>query len=150
MIGKEFVRREIFELCPPELRPSVGRNLMALVRKDLILPAASADSRDDGFRFRHALIRDAAYDGLPKEIRAELHEHFAAQVEAYVGEHELELEEIIGYHLEQAVQCRVELGLLDSATMSSPCVQVRAWRPRVGGRSPAGTSPPLGSCSSAP
>ena len=116
VIGKEFVRREIFELCPPELRPSVGRNLMALVRKDLILPAASANSRDDGFRFRHALIRDAAYDGLPKEIRAELHEHFAAQVEADVGEHELELEEIIGYHLEQAVQCRVELGLLDSAT----------------------------------
>jgi class 3 adenylate cyclase/tetratricopeptide (TPR) repeat protein len=116
VIGKEFVRREIVELCPPELRPTVGRNLMALVRKDLIRPFASAATRDDGFRFRHALIRDAAYDGLPKEIRAELHEHFAAQVDTYVGDQQIEFEEIVGYHLEQAVRCRVDLGRLDSAT----------------------------------
>jgi class 3 adenylate cyclase/tetratricopeptide (TPR) repeat protein len=116
VIGKEFVRREIVELCPPELRPMVGRNLMALVRKDLIRPATSAAARDDGFRFRHALIRDAAYDGLPKEIRAELHENFAAQTETDVGEYEVELDEIIGYHLEQAVRCRVDLGRLGGAT----------------------------------
>ncbi len=101
---------------PTELRPSVGRNLMALVRKDLIRPATSAGARDDGFRFRHALIRDAAYEGLPKEVRAELHECFAGEVEAYFGDYGVELEEIIGYHLEQAVRCRVELGRLDSAT----------------------------------
>jgi class 3 adenylate cyclase/tetratricopeptide (TPR) repeat protein len=116
IIGKEFVRREIVDLCPPELRPSVGRNLMALVRKDLIRPATSADAREDGFRFQHALIRDAAYEGLPKEIRAELHEYFAGQIETYIGEYEVELDEIIGYHLEQAVQCRVDLGRVDRAT----------------------------------
>ncbi|HET9323080.1 MAG TPA: adenylate/guanylate cyclase domain-containing protein [Gaiellaceae bacterium] len=118
VIGKEFVLREIIELCPPELRPNVVRNLMALVRKDLVRPASSTAAREDAFRFRHALIRDAAYDGLPKEVRAELHEHFAAQVEAqtYVGEHQVELEEIIGYHLEQAVRCRVDLGRLDRST----------------------------------
>ena len=32
---------------------------------------------EDAFRFRHVLIRNAAYDGLPKQIRAELHERFA-------------------------------------------------------------------------
>src|SRR5262245_4506077 len=116
IIGKEFVRREIVDLCPQELRPSIGRNLMALVRKDLIRPAPSAADREDGFRFRHALIRDAAYDGLPKEVRAELHEQFAAQVEANVGEYEVELDEIIGYHLEQAVRCRVDLGRVGRAT----------------------------------
>jgi class 3 adenylate cyclase/tetratricopeptide (TPR) repeat protein len=116
VIGKEFVHREIVDLCPLDLRPTVVRILMALVRKDLIRPGTSAASRDDGFRFRHALIRDAAYDGLPKEIRAELHERFAAQVETYVGEHEIELDEIIGYHLEQAVRCRVDLGRVGSAT----------------------------------
>jgi class 3 adenylate cyclase/tetratricopeptide (TPR) repeat protein len=115
VIGREFVRREIIELCPPEWQPTAGRILMSLVRKDLIRPATSADTRDDGFRFRHALIRDAAYDGLPKEIRAELHELYAAHLETYAGEH-VELEEIIGYHLEQAVRCRVELGRLDSAS----------------------------------
>jgi len=116
IIGKEFVRREIVDLCPPELRPSLGRNLMALVRKDLIRPAPSVAARDDGFRFRHALIRDAAYDGLPKEIRAELHEQFADQVKAHVDEYEVELDEIIGYHLEQAVLCLVELGRGGRAT----------------------------------
>src|SRR5262245_59419146 len=89
---------------------------MALVRKDLIRPAPSAADREDGFRFRHALIRDAAYDGLPKEVRAELHEQFAAQVEANVGEYEVELDEIIGYHLEQAVRCRVDLGRVGRST----------------------------------
>ena len=116
IIGKDFVRREIVDLCPPELRPSVGRNLMALVRKDLIRPATSADAREDGFRFQHALIRDAAYEGLPKEIRAELHEYFAGQMQTYIEEYEVELDEIIGYHLEQAVRCRVDLGRVDPAT----------------------------------
>ena len=83
---------------------------MALVRKDLILPAASADSETTVSASDTPSFATLHTSGLPKEIRAELHEHFAAQVEAYVGEHELELEEIIGY-LEQAVQCRVELGL---------------------------------------
>ena len=36
---------------------------------------------DDGFRFRHALIRDAAYDRIPKGRRADLHERFADWLE---------------------------------------------------------------------
>ena len=45
-------------------------------------PPAPANARgDDAFRFRHLLIRDAAYDGLPKATRAELHERFARWLE---------------------------------------------------------------------
>ena len=29
---------------------------------------------EEGFRFHHALIRDAAYEGIPKGARADLHE----------------------------------------------------------------------------
>ena len=32
---------------------------------------------DDAYRFRHLLIRDTAYEALPKATRAELHERFA-------------------------------------------------------------------------
>jgi len=46
------------------------------------------------------LIRDAAYDSLPKEIRSELHERFATWLETRRGL--VEIEEIVGYHLEQA------------------------------------------------
>jgi class 3 adenylate cyclase/tetratricopeptide (TPR) repeat protein len=116
VIGKEFVRRHIADLCPAELRPTLGRHLMALVRKDLIRPDDSASAREDGFQFRHSLIRDAAYEGLPKEIRADLHERFAAQVEADVGGGRSQLEEIIGYHLEQAVRCRIALGRIGTET----------------------------------
>ena len=51
--------------------------LVGLVRKELIHPAPATLAGDHAFRFRHLLIRDAAYDALPKETRAELHERFA-------------------------------------------------------------------------
>jgi hypothetical protein len=39
--------------------------LVGLVRKELIHPAPSTLAGDQAYRFRHLLIRDAAYDGLP-------------------------------------------------------------------------------------
>ena len=59
-------------------------------------------SAEDGFQFRHILIRDAAYLGVPKETRAELHERYADWLERTTGERASELDEIVGYHLEQA------------------------------------------------
>ena len=66
---------------------------------------------DDGFRFRHALIRDAAYSGVPKAVRAGLHERAAALFESQGVAGEL-----VGYHLEQAYRYRDELGAVDDAT----------------------------------
>jgi class 3 adenylate cyclase/tetratricopeptide (TPR) repeat protein len=85
-------------------------SLLPLVRKELVRPSAAMLPGDEAFRFRHLLIRDAAYDALPKSARADLHERFAA----WVGERApdlVELDEIVGYHLEQAVLYRRELGL---------------------------------------
>ena len=45
-----------------EVRPA----LMSLVRRDLIRPDRSMLAGEDAFRFRHQLIRDAAYDAAPK------------------------------------------------------------------------------------
>ena len=75
--------------------------LAALVRKELIRPDTAQLPGDDAFRFRHLLIRDAAYDALPKATRAELHERFADWLEEH-GADLVELDEILGYHLEQA------------------------------------------------
>ena len=36
---------------------------------------------EDAFRFRHLLIRDAAYEALSKADRAQLHERFARWLE---------------------------------------------------------------------
>src|SRR5581483_1356600 len=55
----------------------VERELVGLVRADLVRPARPQFAIGDAYRFRHLLIRDAAYDALPKATRAELHERFA-------------------------------------------------------------------------
>ena len=88
--------------------------LAALVRKELIRPDRAQLPGDDAFRFRHLLIRDAAYDALPKATRAELHERLADWLEER-GDDLVELDEILGYHLEQAARYKAELGQPDSA-----------------------------------
>ena len=79
------------------------------MRKELVRPTTATLPEDDAFRFRHLLIRDAAYDALPKATRADLHERFARWLED-MGRGLVELDEILGYHLEQAARYRSELG----------------------------------------
>ncbi len=112
--GTVFHREAVRELAPASLVPVVDRSLTALVRKDVIRPDRSSFPDDDAFRFRHMLIRDAAYRSLPKEARADLHERFAAWLERVGGSRLHEFEEILGYHLEQAYGCLAELGPLDA------------------------------------
>jgi class 3 adenylate cyclase len=88
--------------------------LAALVRKDLVRPATSVISGQEAFRFRHVLIRDAAYDGLPKSARAALHESFARWLDEQPTVL-AERDEVVGYHLEQAYRYRRELGPVDAA-----------------------------------
>jgi class 3 adenylate cyclase/tetratricopeptide (TPR) repeat protein len=111
--GKIFHRGAVVELAPEQMRPTVGTHLLALVRKELIRPEQAALAGDDAFRFRHLLIRDAAYESVPKETRAALHEQFAAWLDAHA--HLVEQDEIVGYHLEQAAGYREEIGSPDPA-----------------------------------
>ncbi len=112
--GTVFHREVMRALAPEPLVPLVDRSLTALVRKDVIRPDRPSFADDDAFRFRHMLIRDAAYRSLPKETRAELHERFAHWLEGVAGSRLIEFEEILGYHLEQSYRCLAELGPLDS------------------------------------
>jgi predicted ATPase len=84
-----------------------------LARKELIEPGGAAFAGEDAFSFSHVLIRDAAYSGLLKESRAELHERFSAWLERKVGARVTEYEEIVGYHLEQAYRYHEALGPVD-------------------------------------
>jgi len=66
--------------------------------------------------FQHQLLRDAAYASLPKARRAELHERYADHLESAAGERPEELDELAGYHLGQAHDYRVEVGVRDETT----------------------------------
>ena len=105
--GEVFHRGAVAALGRGEAR--LDDSLTALVRKDLVRPEQPQLVGEDGYRFRHLLIRDAAYEALPKATRAELHELFASWLERY-GAELVELDEILGYHLEQAFRYRSELG----------------------------------------
>ena len=121
VIGKEFWSGALAELVPQ--RTDVTPALGLLVRKELIRPhRSSVFPTADAFRFRHQLIRDAAYAAMAKELRAELHQRFADWLE---GERS-EFDEIVGYHLEQAFRYRSELGPLDERS--------RELGARAGGR----------------
>ena len=135
--GREFSRGAVSELSPPEELPLIGSALLSLVRKELVRPAHSSYSGDDGFSFRHALIRDAAYTEIPKESRAGLHERFAGWLAERNGE-----DELVGYHLEQAYRCRADLGLADEATAERAACALAAAGSRAVAREdmPAGAN----------
>ena len=110
--GELFHRGTVQALAPEE--PRVTARLTALVRRELVRPDRPQIPAEDAFRFRHLLIRDAAYDSMPKALRADLHERFAGWLDTRAGEL-VELDELVGFHLEQAYRYRVELGTGDDA-----------------------------------
>jgi len=114
VIGLVFAGAAIEHLVPDAIRSTVGSHLIDLDRKQFVHPLAP-DAEDTDYRFHHILVRDAAYQSLLKRARATLHERFVEWAEPVNRERgrETEFEEILGYHLEQAVRYRSELGPLD-------------------------------------
>ena len=113
VIGNVFSLRALRNLADDELQ--VDTALDSLVRKELLRPDRQAFAARDGFRFRHALVRDAAYGGLSKSTRASLHERFGNWLAGDGAGPGRQYEEIVGYHLEQAQELRADLGLSDPA-----------------------------------
>ena len=68
------------------------------------------------------MLRDAAYDALPKATRADLHHRYAVWLERH-GAALVELDEVVGYHLEQACAYRLDLGLPDDAGLAATARQ---------------------------
>jgi class 3 adenylate cyclase/tetratricopeptide (TPR) repeat protein len=108
--GRVFHVGAVRHLSSSRTRPDIERVLTGLVRKELIRPERAQVSGEDAFGFRHILIREAAYDAIPKQARAELHERFAGWLELIQGD-----PEFVGYHLEQAFHYRRELRRVEAA-----------------------------------
>ncbi len=112
VIGLSFPMDAVAELVDDELRPRLGADLDVLTSKQLVRRLAEEDVI---YRFGHQIIRDTAYGSLLKRARAALHERFVTWAERVNKERgrELEFEEILGFHLEQAYQYRTGLGIND-------------------------------------
>jgi DNA-binding SARP family transcriptional activator len=125
VVGREFSLGAVAALTGGE----VARDLLALSRAGFVHPTRGADPGDDGYSFHHVLLRDAAYASLTKADRADLHELAAAWLDRDgPGD-----DSLVGYHLEQAVHWRRQLGedendLASTAGKRLGDAGMRAWR----------------------
>ena len=103
--GREFSGPSVQELLP-EASASVERHLRGLVQKDLIRPLRGPLLDEEGFAFRHVLVREAAYRTTPKARRSYLHRRVAARLKRRAPD----FDELIGYHLEQAWLLQAQVG----------------------------------------
>jgi tetratricopeptide (TPR) repeat protein len=76
--------------------------LESLERRSLIEPAPASRAYEERYRFAHALIRDAAYESIPRSERSQLHEAIADELAAGGA-----AGEAVGFHLERAAELRV-------------------------------------------
>jgi class 3 adenylate cyclase/tetratricopeptide (TPR) repeat protein len=105
VIGRSFSMEAVLDMVAPGEREAAAARLFELARHDLIRPESTLP---EGFRFKHALVRDAVYEAMPKSLRADLHLIAAARTES--GN---DADPHTGYHLERAYQLRGELGRRD-------------------------------------
>ncbi|HWL90275.1 MAG TPA: adenylate/guanylate cyclase domain-containing protein, partial [Actinomycetota bacterium] len=106
VLGLAFAREHLDALLPDEHEIDVGATLRDLAQRDFVV--ADPETPGEGYRFRHALTREAAYDAIPKSVRVRLH---TAAAERLAREPDGEArDEQIGYHLEQAHRAVTDLG----------------------------------------
>jgi class 3 adenylate cyclase len=110
VIGREFWPGAVAALTGksiPDVRDAVGR----LRVKELVVPHDPSSFSDEAeFSFRHLLIRDGAYDSLPKSLRAEKHAEVARWAEQRAGDRADEMAELIATHYVQSIHYLGELG----------------------------------------
>jgi class 3 adenylate cyclase/tetratricopeptide (TPR) repeat protein len=115
--GRRF-RTAALSVLAPEMDPGEIESAMAaLDRSGLLQPE---DLAGDVWRFAHALVLEAAYRGLSKGQRAELHEQLADWMTVEDADR-IDVDEAVARHLERALHLREELGLHDehSAALSA-------------------------------
>jgi predicted ATPase len=110
VVGLEFDVDAVSGLLPPDARPFLERHLESMEQRRFIQRTGP-----NAFRFGHALIRMAAYQSIAREDRAALHERFAD----WLGHSTPELHEVLGYHLEQAMDHRRASGIGGAAVAPS-------------------------------
>ncbi len=110
VIGRVFWTGAVTALGDREL-PEVRETLGRLRVKELVVPnEPSSFSGEHEFAFRHGLIRDGAYDTLPKSLRAAKHVQVARWAEERAGDRAEEIAELIATHDLEALGYLEELG----------------------------------------
>ena len=97
VVGRAFETATVLALTPERSRSLVRASLEGLTQRELVVADLDAVVQGpvaggEAYRFRHILIRDAAYELLTKTQRADLHERFADWLEGLAGDRLVEYE----------------------------------------------------------
>jgi DNA-binding transcriptional ArsR family regulator len=104
--GRRFRITAIGALAPEVSPDTVEGAIASLEGKGLVRPEEEVDGR---WRFAHALVREAVYRSISKELRADLHERLADWMMAEDAD-QPDVDESVARHLERALLLRQELG----------------------------------------
>jgi class 3 adenylate cyclase/tetratricopeptide (TPR) repeat protein len=114
IVGRDFTLGALGVVSPGLGGPAPGRELdlmlSALIRRRLIQRAGALIDSDINCRFTSTAMREAAYERVPKRVRADLHERLADWLESADEGSALLGGEVIGSQLEQAYLTLSDLG----------------------------------------
>ena len=125
--GPRLPEEALHELVSDEVAAQLEKLIHStLCRKHLVQTGVESIGAAPTIASPHVLVREAAYQGMLKRTRATLHERFVGWADRVNEDRDraVEFEEILGYHLEQALR--------------EPGRARPARRPRPGARAPRG------------
>jgi adenylate cyclase len=110
VVGRRFAEDALSAVAEAEGGDLAGA-LQGLRERELVIVADSSASGEPQLAFKHALIRDVAYEMLPKATRAQKHFEVASFIEARADERVEEVVALLAEHYERAAQLASELSL---------------------------------------
>jgi class 3 adenylate cyclase/tetratricopeptide (TPR) repeat protein len=92
--------------------PAVEQGLRTVAGKELLRPVRISSVKGQAeYAFRHLLIRDVAYQQIPRAARMRKHRAVAAWIERLAGDRVTDRAEIVAHHYGQALQLARAAGL---------------------------------------
>jgi predicted ATPase len=99
VIGREF-SYELLAAISPQTEPELRTEIARLVSSELV--SANGVPPEANYTFKHALVRDAAYESLLKSRRRELHAQIADLLEESYPDMAARQSELLAHHLSEA------------------------------------------------
>ena len=110
-------------------RGSVQAELVALEQRGLVRRrATSIIARQQEYIFKHALIRDAAYEAMPQGRRARAHAAVGAWLESTMRDRVSEVDEFVAEHYRRGVEEGDAAGTWDAHPDERGALRLRAFR----------------------
>ena len=106
VIGESFSLAMLDAVAEPDVEPAAD-HLRRLVEAEIVVPAAGGSDLE--YRFRHALIHDAAYQNQVPDSRRSLHARAARALEEKSGDVAGAHPELVAHHLTEAGQERAAI-----------------------------------------